>query len=91
MAHKGLKERRVAATQFLECFSALATLVAQDVYIDDMSDKTTLEFALWPERYLLLERGTVRWASSHAYEQRLAMADMAKALDDAATCLWNGS
>lgn len=87
-AHEDLQERRQAARNFLERFPGLSTLVGQEVYIDDMSDKTTVDFALWPERYMLLEAGEVRWASSHAYEKRMAMADMSKALEDAACAVW---
>jgi hypothetical protein len=89
IAHQGLQERCTAAMQFLDRFPELAKLVGQNVYTDDMSDEMTREFALWPERYMLLEGGAVRWASSHAYEHRMAMADMAQALDEAASAFWS--
>ena len=34
------------------------------VLVDSMDDSITISLGLWPERFLLLEHGTVQWASS---------------------------
>ena len=34
------------------------------VLVDGMDDALTIQWGLWPEKFLLLEHGVVKWASS---------------------------
>mmetsp|Transcript_32202 Transcript_32202/g.39584 ORF Transcript_32202/g.39584 Transcript_32202/m.39584 type:complete len:105 (-) Transcript_32202:158-472(-) len=61
--HTCLEERVCAAQAFLGKWPNLQDLVDM-VLVDEMDDSTTISLGLWPERFLLLEQGVVKWASS---------------------------
>lgn len=61
--HSNLLERRAAAAAFLCKWPAFQQLV-QGVYVDDMDNTATIGFGLWPERFLVLKKGVVTWAST---------------------------
>lgn len=54
--------------------------------MDTLEDEMAVTYGLWPERYLLVEDATVRWASSLRFEERLA--DVPRQLATAAADLW---
>lgn len=85
-SHESMEERLQAAQAFLERFPQLAALVGERLFVDDLEDATTKNHGLWPERYLLLEGQTVRWASTLCFEKRSA--NLSKALIDAANEVW---
>ena len=61
--HRSLEERTSAAQAFLQKWKSLQDAV-DIVLVDSMDDSITISLGLWPERFLLLEHGTVQWASS---------------------------
>lgn len=63
MNHTSLAERSAAAASFLSSWPAFAELV-RSTYIDEMDNAATIAFGLWPERFLLLNKGVVAWAST---------------------------
>jgi len=49
----------------------LSKLVEERAFVDGPEDVFTVQYGLWPERYLLLEGNVVVWASDLTYEARL--------------------
>jgi len=83
--HSCLSQRLEAAESFLAEYPGLASLV-DEVFVDSMDDKTTIDNGLWPERYVLLEGQSVLWASSLRFEDRGA--DVPRLIRDTALSLW---
>jgi len=84
-AHSNITHRLAAARSFLTEYPELASVV-DEMYVDFMDDKTTVNNGLWPERYLLLDGRTVQWASSSRFEDRFV--DIPGRILEAATSLW---
>mmetsp|Transcript_15908 Transcript_15908/g.29105 ORF Transcript_15908/g.29105 Transcript_15908/m.29105 type:complete len:111 (+) Transcript_15908:836-1168(+) len=78
-------ERVEAVQQLLAQNPQLAALVQDRVYVDGQQNAITLEYGLWPERYLLLEGNKVLWASALTYEARAN--DMSKDIPAAAAAV----
>mmetsp|Transcript_39842 Transcript_39842/g.89328 ORF Transcript_39842/g.89328 Transcript_39842/m.89328 type:complete len:111 (-) Transcript_39842:243-575(-) len=78
-------ERVEAVQQLLSHNPRLAELVQDHVYVDGQQNGVTLDYGLWPERYLLLEGNEVLWASALTYEARAN--DMSQDIPAAAAAL----
>ena len=61
--HACLEERVSAAQAFLQEWQSLQDVVDM-VLVDAMDDSVTISLGLWPERFLLIEEGIAKWASS---------------------------
>jgi len=61
-SHPSLPARLTKAKTFLEEWPEFQDLL-HCYYVDRMDNATTLEFGLWPERFLLLKDGVVAWAN----------------------------
>lgn len=61
--HTSLEERVCAARAFLQKWPSLQDAVDM-LLVDGMDDSITISLGLWPERFLLLEDGVVKWANS---------------------------
>ena len=61
--HRCLEERVSAAQAFLQKWQSLKDVVDM-VLVDAMDDSVTISLGLWPERFLLIEQGIAKWASS---------------------------
>lgn len=61
--HTCLEERVSAAQAFLQKWQSLQDVVDM-VLVDAMDDSVTISLGLWPERFLLIEQGIAKWASS---------------------------
>lgn len=85
--HASSEDRAAAATRFLEQQPWLSQSAAQSIYVDEMENTMTRRLGLWPERYVLLEGPTVRWASSLDINHR-GSEDVLTELRNAANCLW---
>lgn len=85
-AHRSSHERRAAAEAFLAKNDLLASLVKDHWYLDDMENSLAILNGLWPERYLLLERQEVIWASTLSFEQRFT--EVPEAVRKAAASKW---
>lgn len=85
-AHGDAAQRLVAAEALLASFPTFRVLLDGNVYTDIVSNDTTLACGLWPERYLLLERDRVQWASTLSFEARATY--LPGELHAAASALW---
>jgi len=85
-SHADMSQRMSAANTLLADFPEFAELLQGHVYTDMLDDNATLAYGLWPERYLLVERGTVQWASTLSFEARST--DLPVLLRRAASDIW---
>mmetsp|Transcript_43194 Transcript_43194/g.113756 ORF Transcript_43194/g.113756 Transcript_43194/m.113756 type:complete len:127 (+) Transcript_43194:1025-1405(+) len=77
-SHKSMKDRGEAVAEFLARFPEFDALVSA-VVVDDMTDATTVANGLWPERWVVLEDGVVKWTSSLAGDQGPVGQDLLRA------------
>lgn len=85
-SHPDAIARAAAVKALLAKYPDFSDLLHGRVYTDTMNNTAALTYGLWPERYLLLEGDTVRWASTLSFEER--MADLPQQLRAAASTLW---
>jgi len=74
-----MTQRLAAAQALLQNFPALLEALDGQIYTDTFSNDLTLEYGLWPERYLLLENGEVQWASALSFEDRCTIPEQLRA------------
>lgn len=61
--HKNISERHSAAQRFLAAWPQLQSILSTSL-IESLDDATTISAGLWPEKFLLLDRGRVLWQSA---------------------------
>mmetsp|Transcript_51322 Transcript_51322/g.112487 ORF Transcript_51322/g.112487 Transcript_51322/m.112487 type:complete len:127 (-) Transcript_51322:175-555(-) len=81
-SHKSMEERREAVATFLGRFPEFNAVVSTTV-VDDMTDTTTVANGLWPERWVVLDDGVVKWTSSLAGDQGPVGQDLVAAAEAA--------
>lgn len=79
-------EDRIEAAQTFFHENPLLAGAIDEWFVDALDDRVTLQYGLWPERYLLLDGSMVKWSSSLSFEDRHA--DIPALLKDAVQAIW---
>lgn len=85
---RSLADRQSAGQTVLDTWPEFAEQVSE-CFIDTLDDTTTIANGFWPERYVVVRKGRVVWASSFMLDRRCqASGSTFTNLRDAALAAW---